>query len=280
LRRLSGSVKVTFRIYETGRNGKRRKTMAKEPTKPPEGSKKPTPRNWRRDPFIRESKTTPPLPSRPDPFIGATHTSEPSDWVQAEIDGESGRVRALPDPPEAGPPIEYVPNTPLARAMLEGGLTNGPGYEPQSRTDQESPDCVPVTPTIVPTFEPPGERVGEAGGPFWDSIPPGDVPPDFEGTIYEPYAIIKDMRALYTDFINDVMDATYKLRSTALKYLCRAIALTFGSVVLSMLVVGALGVFGAVWLFKALDWAEHKYWLSRPGDPDTADYLPRERPWQ
>jgi hypothetical protein len=59
------------------------------------------------------------------------------------------------------------------------------------------------------------------------------------------------------------------------------IGLGFGSVVLSLLLVGALGVVGAVWLFRALDWAEHKYWLSTAGDPDTLDaFAPRERPWK
>lgn len=279
--------------------------MAKEPTSPPEGTTKPNP-----PPNVPSKQGVPPplrspttgrrLDGLPESAIGCGDPLTPEG--RDKLFAAKGPSVTLPTEAFRGAPPDPLvvtakaacdehpdctmvttgldPRTPLARAMLEGGRTSDPGYEPPSRTNEESPDCVPIGQTIVPTFEPPGERPGEAGGPFWD-VPPAEVPPDFEGTVYEPYAIIKDMRALYTDFVNDVMDATYKLRSGALKWLCRAIALTFGSVVLSFLVIGAVGVFGAVWLFKALDWAERKYWLSTAGDPDTLDdFAPRERPWK
>jgi hypothetical protein len=214
------------------------------------------------------------MPAVPDPLIVTAKAACDEHLNCTKVTTEMVPPAEVPLGSEAGRMLR----TPLARAMLTGGRTSDPGYEPPSRTNESSPDCVPVTPTIVPTFEPPGERVGEAGGPFWD-VPLADVPPDVMagrevGTIYEPYAIIKDMRALYTDFVSDVMSATYKLRSSALKWLCRATALTVGSVILSLLLIGALGVVGAVGLFKVLDAAEYRYWAGKP-----EKYERRERPW-
>jgi hypothetical protein len=196
--------------------------MAKEPTKPPEGSKKPN----------------------------------PSDWIQAEIDGELGRIRQLcldgPEGVYTDRTSEVAPpNTPLARAMFESGRTSDPGYEPPSRTDQESPDCVPVT----PTFEPPGERVGEAGGSFWDSIPPADEPED-DVTEVHSYGIIEDMGGLFASLVEGAVGATAGARAAALRWLARGIACVFGTVILVLLLIGALGVVCTVWLITLLGWTE------------------------
>lgn len=249
--------------------------MVKMPTSPPEGAEKPNP------PLNVPSKQGVPPPKYD------LLTPEGRDGLFA--DGFEA-LPACPDPlvvtakaacdehPECVMVTTAVdPLTPLGRAILEGGKTSDPGYEPPSRTNESSPDCVPITQTYGPEFLPPGERPGEAGGPFWDGLEfqPADLPPDFEGTIYEPYAIIEDMRALYTDFVDDVMDATQKLRSAALRWLCRVIALTLGSVVLILLAVGALGVVGAVGLFRVLDAAEYRYWAAKP-----EKHEPRERPWK
>lgn len=244
--------------------------MVKEPTKPPEGAAKPQPPPnvpskqgvpLAPVPEYRRRSNWPTLPMTPDPLVVT---------AKAACDEHLDCTKVT---------TEMVP---LAEVPLgfERGRTSDPGYVPGTLTDGSSPDRVPVTPTVSPEFLPPGERPGEAGGPFWD-VPPADLPPDFEGTIHEPYAIIKDMRALYTDFVDDVMDATRKLRSAALRWLCRAIALTLGSVVLSLLAIGAVGVVGAVMLFKALDAAEYRYWAGTAGDLDTLDdFAPRERPWK
>ena len=146
--------------------------------------------------------------------------------------------------------------------------THDPGYETPSRTV----DAAPLTPTITPEWPEPGwgtamdearqARSPGSGGPFWDAS--RDVADwDEAGLLRRPYAIIEDMGSLFRELYDDVMEATYRLRSGALKYLCRAIALVFGVVLFGLLIVGGVGVVLVVWLLKASAKAESIYWADR-----------------
>lgn len=117
-------------------------------------------------------------------------------------------------------------------------------------------------PTKPPEWPDPGHHDGGydpgPAGPYWD-LPP-EVLAGREETLVEPYAIIEDMEMLFRDLYDDLMDATAKVRSAALKYACRLLVGIFGVVILSLLLIGAVGVVCAVWLFKAMDALELLYW--------------------
>ena len=128
-------------------------------------------------------------------------------------------------------------------------------------------------PSVTPTYSPPDdpdsgtldpadefEDDGVASGPFWDA-PIFEIEED--GTLERPYAIIEDMDSLFRDLYGDLMDTTFKMRSAALKWLCRGIAGVIGTVVLTLLLIGGLGVVLAVALSRFLDRAELAYWVGR-----------------
>ena len=162
-----------------------------------------------------------------------------------------------------------APDPPPPRLTVEAIRTSDIGYEPPSRTDQDHPDCVTgsVSDYVPPTYSPPDdpdhwiEGYGaDRSGPHWDA-PPFEIEDD--ETSPPRYAIIEDMGSLFRDLCDDVLETTSKFRSDALKWLCRAIAGAIGTVVLTLLLIGGLGVVLAVGLFRFLDWAELAYWVGR-----------------
>ncbi len=261
--------------------------MAKEPTAPPEGATKPPPPP-RPDITIACDPLTPDGRDR----LFATKPGGPVYRVRTTGGHAPPEGSAKPTPPAhtsdpefslpnrtAGPDDEVVFSEAVTCEEHSGCMkvttempvgsdpsrTSDPGYEPPSRTVEEHPDIASDTPTYSPPDNPyhwiHGD--GPAPGPFWD-LPPADVLEGSErGTIHEPYAIIEDMGSLFRDLCDDAMKTTSKMRSAALRYLCRALALGCGTAILGLLLIGAAGVVWAVWLFRFLDWAELTYWRDR-----------------
>jgi len=226
--------------------------MAKEPTKPPEGIKKPTPP---RSPFSGRRLDGLPESVPTAAFVG--HTSDPDFNPPDRKSGPDNEVVFS----EAVTCTEHEDcMTVTTQLGSDTSRTNDPGYEPPSRTADENPNGIGVTPTYVP---PPFEPVSfdGAGGLYWDI--PDAVLAGSDEPLDRPYAIIEDMGTLFRELIDDVLDATAKLRSAALRYACRLIAGVFGVVIFGLLIVGGVGVVLAVWLFKAMDKAELIYWENR-----------------
>ncbi len=243
--------------------------MAKEPTSPPEDYMKPAP-------------PSPPPPREP-------RLTTVSTGVLAEKNGDvvfSGAERCIehPDCMVVTTQIASQMDSEAHRSRLHmpgTSRTNDPGYEPGSLTNEQSPDCVPVGQTVTPEWPEPGwgtamdERDARAGAAERELLLdlPQDVIEGSDEPLDRPYAIIEDMGTLFRELCDDVLDSTAKLRSAALKWLCRAIASAVAVVIFGLLIVGGVGVVLAVWLFKAMDVLELRYWRARPSSRKTAQRM-------
>ncbi|MCH8242878.1 MAG: hypothetical protein IH897_09735, partial [Planctomycetes bacterium] len=187
--------------------------MVKEPTKPPEDTLKPEPPDYDlltqegRDGLFADGLEGLPDPLTPEGRDKLFEAKGPSVTMStAAFAGHTSDPEFSPPDRKAGPDDEVVfseaetcdehegcmkvttermspPRSPTTGLRLDGlpesaigrgPLTNDPGYEAGSLTNDESPDRVPVTQTITPEFSPLGERPADAAGPFWDDVPPAD----------------------------------------------------------------------------------------------------------